>query len=173
MPVFVEWKWQENTKSFLVIFHFYDDFSKPNLRIRKYEKEKERMILIENPRRFIATKEAWMTWAPSHSELGLLMELLGYANMINGLKEFQKRELCIDLEGRRGVYERSPVARRNKDVLKGVLSLSDVLREMRRDRKAVIYHEHKEFKYGSLNACFEISPEYIDYLRNLLKQYLK
>jgi hypothetical protein len=36
MPIFVQWKWDETRKSFLVVFHFYNDFSKPNLRIRKY-----------------------------------------------------------------------------------------------------------------------------------------
>ena len=71
----------------------------------------------------------------------------------------------------KGCTEDSTV--RNKDVLKGVVSPSDVLREMKRDRKAVIYYEQTEFEYGSLNACSEICPEYIDYLRETLKPYIK
>ena len=34
MPILVQWKWQERGKHFLVIFYFYDDFSKSNLRFK-------------------------------------------------------------------------------------------------------------------------------------------
>jgi hypothetical protein len=46
MPVFVEWRWQELTKTFLVIFLFNDDFSTPNVRVNKSVLEgKEAQIL--------------------------------------------------------------------------------------------------------------------------------
>lgn len=39
-----------------------------------------------------------MTWAPSHIEIGLLGELLRYANIIDGLNEKEKRTLKRKLE---------------------------------------------------------------------------
>jgi hypothetical protein len=78
----------ERTKSFLVIFHLYDDRSEPNIRLMK-KTFKDEMSEFERPT---------ITWAPSHLESGLLGELLSYANIINGLKEGGKRELRRDLE---------------------------------------------------------------------------
>jgi len=90
MPILVQWKWVERTTSFLVIFHFFDDYSNPNLRIQKKSGTMEG---------FYPQKEAWMTWAPSHVELGMLRELLRYANIVGGLKESEKRKLRDILEG--------------------------------------------------------------------------
>ena len=77
MPVFVEWQWKERTKSFLVIFHFHDDFSKPNLRIKKYENGH---LFMLPPDEMFTPLKAWMSWAPSHPDMALLTELLSYAN---------------------------------------------------------------------------------------------
>jgi len=164
MPVFVEWKWIERTKTLLTIFHFHDDFSKPNLRLMKYEKH--RPTLVPHTRKFLAVKKAWMTWAPSHPELGLLMQLLSYANIINGLKENEKRKLRIDLEGRRTVYEHGV---RNEDRLKGMVRPNDVLNKIRKEKKAVIYEPDS----GMLQLCVELCPEYIDFIKKLMKPYLK
>ena len=71
--------WNEQ-KLFLVIFHFIDDFSEPNLRMSK-------------------EYDNLMTWAPSHVELGLLGEILRYANIIDGLRETEKKELKYKLQG--------------------------------------------------------------------------
>lgn len=160
MPVFVEWKWQERTKSFLVIFHFYDDFSKPNLRIRRFAKGNR--LMFSEPLKAIFTKEAWMTWAPSHVEMALLTELLSYANMINGLKEKEKRELKKSLESRKSLYE--------ADWMKGILdyhvSPNDTFKEIGIDKKMVIYHDESKKVYSGVEIC----PEYIDYLKKLLRQ---
>lgn len=100
MPVFVQWKWKEETKTFLVIFYFYDDFSKPNLRVRKYEKGH---LLMLTPSEIFTPSKAWMTWAPSHPEMALLTQLLTYANIINGLKEDKKDEkICKEYIGGKG-----------------------------------------------------------------------
>lgn len=64
MPTLVQWKWKERTRSFLVIFHFYDDYSKPNTRFKK-RKFKDKKFEFERPT---------ITWSPSHPELGLLSE---------------------------------------------------------------------------------------------------
>ena len=34
MPTYVRWEWKERTKTFLVIFYFFDDKSSSNLRFR-------------------------------------------------------------------------------------------------------------------------------------------
>ena len=99
MPVFVEWEWKEQTKSFLMIFTFYDDFSKPNLRLRKMKVRRTSHPKYDPPFKPVTT------WAPSHLELGLLSEILAYANLINGLKLTEKRKLRDKLEGRKTVYD--------------------------------------------------------------------
>jgi hypothetical protein len=149
MPVFVEWRWQEKTKSFLVIFHFYDDFSKPNLRIRRYEKD-NRVIFDLSRGEDIWTLEAWMSWAPSHVETAMLSELLSYANIINGLGEPSKRQLINPLTGKGG---------------KGM----NIVQKVGLDKRIVWLTEDSGLSY----AGFEICPIYVDYLREILKPYLK
>ena len=84
MPILVQWKWKERTKSFLVIFHFYDDYSKPNLRLKKrkfisrttyYEWRQLFYLPINEPLDIEIIKDKdrefqkpVMTWAPSHPE---------------------------------------------------------------------------------------------------------
>ena len=83
MPVLVQWKWKEETKSYLVIFHFFDDFSAPNLRTTILGISKSHFGEdIDLSKR---KSTPLLTWAPSHIELGLLSEVLSYANRINGL----------------------------------------------------------------------------------------
>jgi len=98
MPIFVEWEWKERTKSFLLIFSFYDDFSKPNLRLRKMKVRKMSYPNYDPPFKPVTT------WAPSHIELGVLSDVLSYANLINGLKPTEKRKLKDRLEGRKSVF---------------------------------------------------------------------
>jgi len=90
MPILVKWKWRDQTKTFLVIFYFFDDYSKTNLRIQKIPEEWQEIY---------PQKETCMSWAPSHIELGLLSELLRYANIVDGLNDSKKRELRVKLEG--------------------------------------------------------------------------
>ena len=171
MPVFVEWQWKERTKSFLVIFHFYDDFSRPNLRIKKYEKGH---LWKLTPNKAIDPMKAWMTWAPSHPDLALLTELLSYANIINGLKESEKRDLRTKLgvarlehvDGELGVVIYSPYGQEEMEI---------------EDKITVIYsqkpnNDSKKSTYPTevpLHVCAELCPEYIDYLKKVLKPYLK
>jgi len=138
MPILVQWKWKERTKSFLVIFHFFDDYSNHNLRIKKKP---------ELWKRLYPQKEAWMTWAPSHVELGMLGELLRYANIVDGLKESEKREL--------------------RDVLEGLSSDSIY------DISFEVLPEGKQLVASSEHLVVELCTEYIDYLKRVLKPYLK
>lgn len=165
MPVFVEWKWQE-TKSFLVIFHFYDDFSRTNLRMRKFDKG--RLVMLTSSA-ILEPQKAWMTWSPSHLEIALLSELLSYANIINGLKESRRNEIRLELEGklellRCGFYNTPLDAIMNEEPQ----SLFDNISRMP-DKKIVIYPTDS----GELSSFVELCPEYIDYLKKLLKPYLK
>ena len=138
MPIYVQWKWQKRTKSFLVIFHFIDDFSKPNLRMSK-------------------EYDNLMTWAPSHVELGLLGEILRYANIIDGLRETEKKELKYKLQGVKKVGKNGVI----KYII--VQDLKDHAREL-------IF----EGKGKRMEPCFcpELCPEYIDYLKKVLKPYI-
>jgi hypothetical protein len=172
MPVFVEWQWQERTKTFLVIFHLNDDFSTPNVRVNKYEiGRKEAQILTPiGEHTTLRAPEAWVTWAPSHVETGLLMEILSYANIVNGLKTKEKMELKPLLEVRRKAIGRCPVC---KQLLPHICTHeTGILRELvERDKKWVAYankpEEDQEFSF-----CASLCPEYIGYIRELLKPYV-
>ena len=169
MPIFVQWKWVEKTKTFLVIFHFYDDYSKPNIRF-KNKKFKDGSFEFERP---------MITWSPSHPELGLLSELLSYANLVNGLKEWKKRELRINLEittdegnGSLNLYW---------EPIKHLLHLPNkVMMFEAKDRALFIStaetHRFESYKKEKIEKdslfCVELCPEYIDYLKKVLKPYL-
>jgi hypothetical protein len=92
MPIFVEWKWHEKSKSFLVIFSFIDDYTKSNLRISTTGR-------WADIKRKKSHKKAWLTWAPSHVELAMLSDLLHISNIVDGLQYSAKRKLRPLLEG--------------------------------------------------------------------------
>jgi len=140
MPIFARWKWQEKTKSYLLIFRFIDDFSKPNLRIKTHPK----------------SHKAYVTWAPTHIELGLLSELLGYANIINGFSETAKRELRKKLEV---IYTDRDTNHMNEETL---FQLDQIP-----DKPHTIYVSFKKWE-----LWIYVCPEYIDHLKKLLKSYL-
>lgn len=147
MPILVQWKWVERTKTFLVIFHFYDNYSQPNLRIRKMEEN-------EFWKRIFPQKEACMTWAPSHIELGLLGELLRYANIIDGLNESEKREF------------------------KGMLTGDDDDASWYRyanlnPQRMLVEGRGLEPNPEEPALVVELCQEYVDYLRKILEPYTK
>jgi hypothetical protein len=112
MPVFFQWEWQENTQTFLLIFHFDADGSKPNLRKQEMtfsDFKGMHTAFIYLPLDFQASEEfkastmdskrrSVITWAPSHVEVASMMELLSYANIINGFKKDVRSELRSKLE---------------------------------------------------------------------------
>lgn len=165
MPVFVEWRWQETTNSFLVIFHFYDDFSKPNLRITKSHKKRGSFIQHFTQSNFIVANEAWMTWSPSHPEITLLSELLSYANIINGLKEYERRKLKPQLEGVK-------IDRISKKSEAQYVNAEFLSKQIGGDKKFAGYIQTDD-PQNRLPCCVELCPEYIDSLRKVLKPYLK
>jgi len=177
MPILVQWKWEERTKTFLVIFHLYDDYSQPNIRLKK--------------KTFKGGKSEFgsptITWAPSHLESGLLGELLSYANIINGLKEGEKRELRRDLEV--AVKEENGYLRLYAYPIKNLLESHKVLLFETPDDCVFIRHMdwidestepkmygedyEKKIKGKDWFFCAELSPEYINYLKKALQPYLK
>lgn len=173
MPILVQWKWQEQTKTFLVIFHLDNDYSKPNLRTRKMRFEGKQPFYLYIPHDLIPPDQKQsnlrpikirtvMTWAPSHFEIGLLMELLNYANIINGLNETKKRELRKKLE--------IVIDLQKKEVYP---EYYENFREELLDKIFLFgYDEISNEKKPKWVFCAELCPEYIDYLRKILKPHL-
>jgi len=151
MPTLVQWKWVERTKSFLVIFHFFDDYSKPNLRMKRIKSYKIKC-------------QALMTWAPSHVELGLLSEVLRYANIVDGLDEAVKRKL-------REKLEMIKVNKKEFD-FEAIEEVSSITRWEGLLHLIVAEPEDKSLPYVPDSTCVGLCPEYIDYLKKVLKRYL-
>jgi hypothetical protein len=111
LPIYAQWKWNEKTETFLLIFHLDParldaDGHKPNLRIREMNfsdfPESDKIEFYVPCRHYSKFSEGKnrnvVTWAPSPVETGLLQELLSYANIINGFKLPIKLELRQKLE---------------------------------------------------------------------------
>ena len=219
MPIFVEWKWKEATRTYLVIFHFDDDYSKKNLRTQTMKFEDEKLLNPElryytpavlhfasddHFRRKFQIRSV-TTWAPSHVELALLTEVLTYANLINGLKEETKRALMDKLmmlsffkgwklwfhlvEKRReemGLEQTSfesarerveaDLDERVRELLLGYQDDYLSLRKTLKDGKVLCTDYVTGTSASTLRntqfMCFEICPEYIDYLKEILKPYM-
>ena len=163
MPVYVQWKWEEKTKTYLVIFHFLDTFDKPNLRMKNVPridfKRSPNKIHLAPPK-----PTPIMTWAPSHPELGLLSEVLSYANIINGLDYGKKREIKDWLEGE-AFFLKLVHPKKNKKItfLCSVTNLE--LLKASELCNIMPYSEEEERYY----RCFKLTPEYIDYIKKGLK----
>lgn len=97
----------------------------------------------------------WLAWAPSHVEVGLLSEVLRYANIIDGIDESKKRALRPHLE----------IVKGEEDPYK-LWTVAFLLPE---NKKELVYFSEEEEPYH----CAELCPEYIEYLKNILKPYLK
>ena len=197
MPVLVRWKWNEQTKTFLVIFHFIDDYLKPNLRLKKCDLflYKARPI---HPKGIIDIlyqerhKYLGITWAPSHPELAYLTELLTYANIINGLKIEDKLRIRGILEGAKWEVRNWPSDDPAKDFIpinfdrdtyfedghyftsvieteKGkVFAVAHDIKLLISNVSFMVIEEDEE----DVHMCFEVNQRYLDYLKKALKRYL-
>jgi len=186
MPILVQWKWQEKSKSFLVIFHFYDNFSKPNLRCKMERIVNRDVISVQHGINFRhATKKLVhprvydkfdtsipkpvITWAPSHVELGYLGEVLRFANIIDGLEKSQKESL------------RPFLAAESPDTLVEQHYVYDYYDNKRlQELRSVLDEKHGLFCLEKENdeiefafRGFELCYEYIDYLGEILKLFLR
>jgi hypothetical protein len=115
------------------------------------------------------------TWAPSHLEMALLMEVLCYANIINGLKEDKKRKLREILEMRHVLPD---IDWHYDEILDTFvrLRLAGLYEHIRvrKDRTVLIGFESTDGKIVEEPMfCVELCEEYIDYLREILKPYLR
>jgi hypothetical protein len=166
MPIFIQWKWEEETTTFLVIFHFFDDYIKTNIRFRKkrLESESDKRVYqyypINHGRKSVrpAQFKSVMTWSPSHLELALLSDLLSYANIINGMKEDKKRKLINILQDPLFKIELSGWAENSA-------------REYKKKGRFYLISYGQEVTEDLY--CAELCPEYIDYIKEFLKQYPK
>ena len=162
MPVYVRWQWKEKTKTYLVIFYFFDDLVKSNLRFRlmNVTKSGELLMLEEAENNPDVTPQSVMTWAPSHVEIALLGDILRYANIIDGLNEAVKRNLREKLEIQSSEKDRYLIdATANwEDFFKGTPAGLPMIAFVGGD---------------DWFLCCKLSTEYIDYLSNAIKPYLK
>ena len=165
MPIFIEWKWEERAQSLIAIFHFYDDFSRPNLRLMDFYKAKEPGICSAG--KLVMAERPWLTWAPSHTNMALLMQMLCYANIINGLKPPEKKELWIELEGKKALRNKGL----SKDELAGIAVPYEILKEIGSNKRVMAFGDPRDAEVA--RTCVELCSEYIDYLRKLLKPYTK
>jgi hypothetical protein len=168
MPIFVQWKFKKST--FLVILHFLDDFSKPNLRMKEH-------ILQPEGR-------SMMTWAPSHVEIALFGELLLYANIINGLSEETKMSLIKELQGFTSMKNLSKQMRSEMDGLiinamkEAGASEDDIgtievlhplyVKEVGRGKKCLLLVNEVT---KDIYFCPMLTQGYLDYVKELLKPY--
>jgi len=165
MPVFIEWKLEEQRQSLIAIFHFYDDFSKTNLRLIESSKaiepgicSREELIMAERP---------WISWAPSHIDMALLMQMLCYANIINGLKTSEKKKLWFELEGKKHLHDKGL----SEHALASYALPDAIIEQIGSDIKVMAFGDPKD-EYVS-HTCVELCSEYLDYLRRLLRPYLR
>jgi len=110
-----------------------------------------------------------MTWAPSHVELGYLGEVLRYANIIDGLNESEKNDLRPFLAAESDPYffvDTSVLDRFNSN--EDLARLRDVLFEKRELFCIEKENEQIDIVFRGIELC----PEYIDYLKEILRPYL-
>lgn len=190
MPIFIQWKWQEKTETFLLILHFDADGSKPNLRNRNMafwsskDIEGERELGRNDAYYFPAkhreffqralcmramgdvsaiTTRNVQTWAPTHVELGLMQELLSYANIINGFKIGIREELRKKLE----VFFRN----KNQEMVEYVKSYFSLVHDL--PHKAFLFAAEEDSKKRNyVTICTELCPEYLEHLRAIVKPYM-
>jgi hypothetical protein len=180
MPIFVEWKWVNKTETFLAVFHFWDDGTKQNLRMRKQEYGYERCMPIDEtcddknitPGQDYTTAtsiptyiggptkhDAYLSWAPSHPEFCFLTELLTYANLVNGFKPANRKDFRSKLQGKTLTQERD-----GKKYIDSFL-LDPELTKILREDKIVTFA-------GQWGISFEVCLPYVEYVRKLLKPYI-
>ena len=165
MPAFIQWKWKEETRSFLVIFHFFDDYSEKNLRLKQRSLRKDGKsppIYVISP--YEKTTHPIMTWAPSHIESALVSQVLCYANIVNGFNERIKRTL-------RPILEVTTVKREKKII---ELAVSDDLKKALQDKGFILElkstKERDDFEEAIF--CCPLSIEYVELIWDILKTTL-
>jgi hypothetical protein len=176
MPIFVEWKWIENTQTLLVVFHFWDN-GKENLRTRMRKYDFETVAHVDynkvaptSDKDFTSIQtlpeyglsyprtDTYMSWAPSHAELCLLTEVLTYANLINGLKPNNRLEVREKLHGRITSHFENGKAYQS-------IAIHSELLDFMPETSIVSFADQE-------GVSFEIRMEYVEYLRKLIKPYM-
>ncbi len=110
------------------------------------------------------------TWAPSHVEIGLLSELLAYANIINGFKVWEREKLIPHLDISKTVFEeylKTTTIAEDEDPLDNFMKYCS--------EKTFLLGREFNYKLQRNESlfCFELSQDYIGYLKEVLKPYMK
>lgn len=202
MPVFCQWKWQEKTQTFLLILHFDADGSQRNLRnremtfvqyrhsapnVQSYAPSHPPMEICrltdELKRNIVSNKQRVVTtWAPSHVEIGLMSEVLCYANIINGLKLDYRKELITKLDLVFYVMKDAKLLRLGNIDIDDELLRANWLEyvtnfiSLKEATENNPYLEGCDYNYREQRCesvfCTMLSVEYIDYLKDILKPYM-
>lgn len=160
MVVFIRWEWKQKTKTFLLIFYFIDDKTQENVRFRfkVVNKNFEPIVLLEDPTNNPdMPSQPIMTWAPSHLEIALLGDVLGYANIINGLDQREKRKLREKLEIQ--IKEKDPYPFESQD-------FDDLVRDASPSTPMIALEGADDWFF-----CSRLNSEYVDYLRKVMMQF--
>lgn len=166
MPIFVEWEWKESTKSFLVIFHFIDDYSEKNLRLKQkcLHKSLGKQTVYRISSFGSTPTHPVMTWAPSHVESALISQILCYANIVNGFNEETKRLLRYLLE--------VTIVRREKKTIE--VAVGNDFKKMLKGKAFILglepTKERDDFEQALF--CCQLSTEYVEYIWKILKTTL-
>ena len=210
MPIYVQWKWIDRTQTYLLILHFDSDGSEPNLRNRdmafksslcprdnmklyypseppmgicKWSEAEERKLQTEIEEGISTVRKRIVTtWAPSHIEIGLMGELLSYANRVNGLKQECRLALRTKLDIACNALEYAKLLRFGKireddDALKkstdAFATNFQSLEETTSGETRLLGcdYNYRERKCESV-FCTVLTINYIDYLKNILKPYM-
>jgi hypothetical protein len=167
MAVFVRWEWKKRSKTFLVVFHFFDDASVHNIRFRSKVVNTFfiNYILLEDPSNNPdVSPQSIMTWAPSHVEIALLGDVLRYANIIDGLTLLEKMELRkkLEIQVREGPWQ----------------DISDLMSLHEYDFNGLVQDAPTTTMIALEGDsdwffCSKLCQEYIDYLRLAIEPYQK
>jgi hypothetical protein len=123
------------------------------------------------------------TWAPNHVEIGLMAELLCYANIMNGLKPYERNELRPKLDIMCNLLEYAKLFRLGKiriedESLKENAAVTSAnikfLKKVTNNKTYLYGCDYNYRKKECENVfCSVLSPEYVNYLKKILKPYLK
>lgn len=106
-----------------------------------------------------------LTWAPSHIEVALLGDLLRYANIVDGLKESDKRKLRKKFEINISIRDDGVfVLSRFDDE-----EIPDIWFKLGTLVGSVAEHKNEE---RDIFVAIRLEAEYIDYLKEVLKPYI-
>ncbi|MGD0449449.1 MAG: hypothetical protein ABSA79_00150 [Candidatus Bathyarchaeia archaeon] len=199
MTIYVQWKWQEDTETFLIIFHFDADFVGENLRIASRaflntkntptddQRYKKRYYyfdanLVGGLQSYPLSQKIGdvskvkvrnvITWSPSHVDVALLMDVLGLSNIINGFKKQRLRTLRTRLEFwvKKEDRHMPSSSMENNTLVESGKATAKLRNMLGEERKYLVGFPDKPGVNQGLEYSCELCPEYINYLKDVIKE---